>query len=46
MAVLHCCQNLRSAPAAADIHIHHTLDANSNTYLTLQRAGQQYFKKL
>lgn len=34
-AVLHCCQNLRSAPAAADIHSHHTLDANSSKYSTL-----------
>lgn len=35
VAVLRCCQNLRSAPAAADIHSRHTLDANSSTHSTL-----------
>lgn len=40
-AVLRCYQSLRSAPAAADIHSHHTLDANSSMDSTLRQAVQQ-----
>lgn len=34
-AGLRYCQNLHSAPAAADIHSHHTPGANSSTHSTL-----------
>lgn len=41
MAARRCCQSRRFAPAAADIHSHHTQDANSSTHSTLQQVGQQ-----
>lgn len=39
-AALRCCQSLRSAPAAADIHSRHTLDANSGTNSTSWQVNQ------
>lgn len=41
MAARRCCRNRRFAPAAADIHSHHTQDANSSTHSTSQQVGQQ-----